>query len=59
MEKDDVICVLLGGKMPFCLRPWSDQYLLVGECYVHGYMAGQAVELAKSGSALEKIFQIV
>ena len=59
MEKGDVICVLLGGKMPFCLRPWSHQYLLVGECYVHGYMAGQAIEMVDSGSALEKIFQVV
>jgi hypothetical protein len=34
---------LVGGKMPFCLRPWGDQFLLVGECYVHGLMTGEAI----------------
>jgi hypothetical protein len=43
MEPGDVVCVLLGGKMPFCLRPWGVSYLLVGECYVHGYMNGEAI----------------
>jgi hypothetical protein len=43
MEVGDIVCVLFGGKTPFCLRPWTDgQYLLVGECYVHGLMKGEA-----------------
>jgi hypothetical protein len=32
MEKGDVISVLFGGKVPFCLRPWGSHYLFVGEC---------------------------
>ena len=48
MEKDDVLCVLLGGYTPFLLRERSTlgvdgekRYALVGECYVHGLMNGE------------------
>ena len=59
MEEGDIVCVLFGGKMPFCLRPWSDQYLLVGECYVHGFMDGEAMEMMRRGEVLEKKFELV
>ncbi|KAI1374161.1 HET-domain-containing protein [Hypoxylon crocopeplum] len=59
MEEGDIVCVLFGGKMPFCLRPWQDhQYLLVGECYVHGFMDGEVMEILSRGEASEKIFEI-
>ena len=35
IERDDLVCVLLGGDMPFILRPEGNYYALVGECYVH------------------------
>jgi hypothetical protein len=44
MESGDIVCVLFGGKIPFCLRPWGNHYLLVGECYVHGFMNGEVVD---------------
>ncbi|KAF2841182.1 HET-domain-containing protein [Patellaria atrata CBS 101060] len=28
----DVICILLGGKIPYVLRPWGDTYKFLGEC---------------------------
>jgi hypothetical protein len=38
----DVVCLLQGGKTPFCLRPAAGGcYKLVGECYVHGLMYGE------------------
>jgi hypothetical protein len=38
----DVICIFLGGSVPFVLRPGSyDGYMLVGEVYVHGIMDGE------------------
>ncbi|EJT76719.1 hypothetical protein GGTG_06635 [Gaeumannomyces tritici R3-111a-1] len=61
MEKGDVVCVLFGGKMPFCLRPLlgSQHYLLVGECYIHGLMNGEAVDMLDRGKAREEVFRVV
>jgi len=41
LAKGDVLCILWGGKLCFCLRPLTkDKYLLVGECYAYGFMNG-------------------
>ncbi|KAF4456837.1 heterokaryon incompatibility (het-6OR allele) [Fusarium albosuccineum] len=45
----DVVCVFLGGKMPFILRRADTGgkgvfYRFVGEAYVHGIMDGQALD---------------
>src|SRR6266536_568940 len=37
-------CAVLGGPTPFIVRKSSDHYNLVGACYVHGLMNGEAVE---------------
>ncbi|KAL7964967.1 heterokaryon incompatibility domain-containing protein [Trichoderma sp. SZMC 28014] len=56
MMPGDTIAVLYGSKMPFVLRAVSDQnpqaglanaYTVVGECYVHGLMNGEALQNAK------------
>ena len=39
------IWVLPGARMPFVLQPQGDSYLLIGECYVHGLMEGQALHV--------------
>lgn len=45
LRKDDVVCVVAGGQVPYVLRPLSDDtFYFVGECYVAGYMFGKAVE---------------
>lgn len=59
MEEGDIICVLFGGKLPFCLRPWNNQYLFVGECYVHGLMDGEAMGMMSQGLLSEEIFEMV
>ena len=42
----DVICVLYGGRVPYVLRPCKNgYYVLVGECYVHGLMDGEAMDV--------------
>ena len=43
-QLDDRIIVLFGADVPLVVRPREDgRYTLVGECYVHGIMAGQVV----------------
>jgi hypothetical protein len=38
----DILCIFLGGNVPFILRPLGDgSYELVGEAYVHGVMDGE------------------
>jgi hypothetical protein len=44
LENDDLVCVLFGANMPFILRPIGKRYRLVGECYLHGIMLGEALE---------------
>jgi hypothetical protein len=39
----DNLYILLGGIVPYILRKMSgDAFTLVGECYVHGLMKGEA-----------------
>jgi hypothetical protein len=59
LEVVDVVCVLFGGKMPFCLRPCGRHNLLVGECYVHGLMGGEAMEMLKRGEVEEEEFDVI
>jgi hypothetical protein len=61
MQEGDTVVVLHGGKTPFLLRRREEGeeegsgWLLVGECYVHGIMAGEALE--RKG-AVEETFSI-
>lgn len=41
----DVVCVVMGASVPFVLRPLHDGYQLIGECYVHGLMCGEASKM--------------
>jgi hypothetical protein len=42
----DVVAVLYGSRVPFVLRRVEDgKYRLVGECYIHGLMAGEATTI--------------
>jgi hypothetical protein len=49
IEAGDVIVVLLGARTPFVLRPHPEagprSYRMVGDCYVDGFMNGQALRL--------------
>ncbi|KAK0642113.1 heterokaryon incompatibility protein-domain-containing protein [Cercophora newfieldiana] len=53
MMVGDVVSVLLGGQMPFILRPTGNDsafYQLIGEVYVHGIMDG---EVTREGRDVE------
>ncbi|KAF8853909.1 HET-domain-containing protein [Acephala macrosclerotiorum] len=54
MEQGDLVCVLLGGRTPYILRPVDGgKYRFVGECYLHGIMYGEALE---EGLSRKKLF---
>jgi hypothetical protein len=42
-REGDLVCLVLGGEVPFVLRCSDDEYELVGECYVHGLMDGEGL----------------
>ena len=59
MRVGDIITVLFGGNVPYILRPVSDDhYRLVGECYFHPVMEGQAIEEWKKSGEPAKEFHI-
>lgn len=44
IQKDDVVCVLLGYNMPLIIRKMANHYLLVGNAYIYGLMNGEALQ---------------
>jgi hypothetical protein len=57
--KDDIVCILLGGDMPFILRPKGSYHTFIGECYVHGIMDGEALDAAQIGLIQPQKFSLV
>lgn len=43
-EVGDVVCLLYGSAAPTILRPRGDYYLLIGDCYIHEIMNGEALQ---------------
>lgn len=48
-QPGDEIWLLFGGGVLYILRPRDDHFTFVGECSVHGYMNGEAMEKWKAG----------
>ena len=58
MNEGDHVCVLIGGPVPFVLRPEAQKssrhskanrlWSMIGDCYVHGIMDGEALEFPQS-----------
>jgi hypothetical protein len=58
-QAGDIICILFGGRIPYLLRPSSDDsYLLVGECYINGLMYGEALNHAEEWGVQKKEFML-
>ena len=51
VQPGDQICVLFGGSTPYIVRPTSisGEYHFLGECYVHGLMNGEEIQLWEEG----------
>jgi hypothetical protein len=44
-KEGDLICILLGGAVPFVIRPaGKGTFKLLGDCYLHGVMDGEALK---------------
>ena len=53
-QKGDIVCVFLGGCVPFIIRAANDvevdweiyraSYQIIRHCYVHGIMYGEAIQ---------------
>ena len=58
MKAGDIVCVLFGGRTPFVLRPLSDseRYVFIGECYIHGWMRGEAIDKWRHGTLQSEYF---
>ena len=48
-EIGDQVYLLLGGQVLYVLRPFEGHHRLVGECYIHGLVDGEALESLKHG----------
>ena len=50
----DQVYVLLGGRLPFVLRPRRDDWILIGETYVHHENIWRGREVLDVRSSLGK-----
>jgi hypothetical protein len=44
IQKGDVVAVFHGAWTPFILRPFGEEFRLVGDCYISGLMDGEALQ---------------
>jgi hypothetical protein len=52
----DEIFVLAGGQVLHTLRRKGDCYTYLGDCYLHGFMDGEALQRLENGTAkLERV----
>jgi len=59
MRGGDVVCVLFGGTLPYILRPIAGgEYLFVGDCYIDGFMNGEAINKWETGELAAEWFPL-
>ncbi|KAL6411762.1 hypothetical protein AUP68_04136 [Ilyonectria robusta] len=58
MRGGDLVCALLGCRVPFALRRFEQGYGIVGECFLVGIMDGEVVERIESGDLNVQAFDI-
>lgn len=57
-EPGDHICLFHGASVLYVLRPKGSSFQFISECYVHGLMDGEAVELLNNGTCKVREFVI-
>ncbi|KAL9033031.1 MAG: hypothetical protein Q9214_007703 [Letrouitia sp. 1 TL-2023] len=68
-RQNDLVVVLNGGLTPYVLRPtWSEtshagttysEFTILGDCYVHGIMYGEAMDRLDAGVYTEQEFVLI
>lgn len=58
IQEGDILCVLFGGSVPYVLRAEGEFYRLVGECYVHDLMNGEAIASMEKGELEKRWFKV-
>jgi hypothetical protein len=60
MQPGDKVCLLFGGATPYIIRSTSssDEFLFVGECYIHGLMDGEAIKLCEDRETEPQYFHL-
>ena len=56
---NDLVVVFFGGRVPFLLRQNDSFFSLLGECYLHGFMDGEAIDAWHKGQLGEEPFIII
>ncbi|KAF4892904.1 Heterokaryon incompatibility protein 6, OR allele [Colletotrichum fructicola] len=56
-KKGDLVCILHGSEVPFVIRKETGgKYSVVGECFMHGIMEGQALQME---SIKDEVFSFI
>lgn len=59
VQQNDMVWFLFGAKIPVVLRAiGGGQRVLVGDCYIHGLMDGEAVRNVYSEKLQTGVFEI-
>jgi hypothetical protein len=54
-QEGDRICAFYGCRFPFVIRPKGEGFQLIGACYMHVIMEGEAIELPNTEGDAENI----
>ncbi|KAL3293234.1 Heterokaryon incompatibility protein [Colletotrichum asianum] len=58
-KRGDLVCILYGSEVPFVVRKEAGgKYAIVGECYIHGIMDGQALKMRVHGNE-DEVFSFI
>lgn len=60
-KQGDLICILWGARSPFVLRPVpnTENFQLLGECYVDGLMYGEAFRIKREQRLKDMMFPLI
>ena len=54
----DTVAVIFGSRIPFVLRPHGAAFRLASDCYIDGFMQGEAIDLWKDEKLKEVEFEL-